>query len=132
MIRLVAPAHCAQPLALLALLFSASAVAAAAETEAVRLFEEHVRPTLIDHCIRCHGEQKQQGGLRLDSREGWIAGGDSGPAILPGKPDASILVGAVRYQNVELQMPPRGTLPEATIAAIEKWVQLGAHRSSLD
>ena len=90
------------------------------------LFEKHVRPTLIDQCIRCHGEKKQQGGLRLDSREGWMTGGDSGPAIVPGDPDRSLLVNAVRYDNADLEMPPKGVLPEKTIAAIEEWVKLGA------
>lgn len=92
----------------------------------LELFEKHVRPTLVEQCIRCHGEKKQQGGLRLDSREGWMEGGDSGAAIVPGQPDESLFVQAVRYTNNDLEMPPKGVLPQATIAAIEQWVRLGA------
>ena len=97
------------------------------EAASLELFEDHVRPTLVDQCIRCHGEKKQRGGLRLDSAEALLQGGDSGPAVIPGDPDASLLVQAIRYDNVELEMPPRGRLAARTIAAIEKWVRLGAH-----
>ena len=55
---------------------------------ATELFEKHVRPTLVDHCIRCHGAEKQQAGLRLDTREGWLQGGDTGPAIVAGNADS--------------------------------------------
>ena len=94
--------------------------------KAIELFEKQVRPTLIDQCIRCHGAEKQRGGLRLDTREAWTKGGDSGPAIIPGDPDASVLLNAIRYENPELEMPPRGKLPEHTIAAFETWVKTGA------
>jgi len=96
------------------------------EKRSLELFEKHVRPTLIDHCIRCHGPEKEQGGLRLDSRSGVIEGGDSGMVITPGDPDDSILVNAIRYHDPGLEMPPRGKLPGATIEAFEQWVQLGA------
>lgn len=67
-----------------------------------------------------------KGGLTLDSRSGWIAGGDSGPAIVPGNVEESLLIEAVRYQNVDLQMPPKGKLSAAEIAVLEKWVKSGA------
>ncbi len=109
------------------LVFSIVRPASADEVASLELFEQHVRPMLLDHCIRCHGPKKQQAGLRLDSRDALLKGGDSGPAIKPGDPDVSLLVEAIRYENIELEMPPRGRLPERTIAAIEEWIRLGAH-----
>src|SRR4051812_29901588 len=66
--------------------------------EAVEFFEKSVRPVLADQCLKCHGPQKQKGGLRLDSRATALSGGDSGPAIVPGKPDESLLLTALRQQ----------------------------------
>ena len=97
------------------------------QAASLELFEKHVRPTLLDQCIRCHGAKKQQAGLRLDSREAILKGGDSGPTVKPGDPQASLLLKALRYDDVNLEMPPRGKLPDKTIAAFEKWIQLGAH-----
>ena len=102
-----------------------SAVAAADQAESLEIFEKEIRPALLEHCVRCHGETKQQGGLRLDSKEGWEQGGDSGPAIAAGD-SASLLLEAIRYESGGYEMPPKGKLPEATIKAFEKWVQLGA------
>ncbi len=110
----------------LALSAALSAAISGADRDGLDLFERTIRPTLLDHCIRCHGEAKQQGGLRLDSRDGWMIGGDSGPAIVPGKPEESLLVNAVRYESTELEMPPKGILPEASIKAIQQWIKLGA------
>ena len=95
-------------------------------SRSLELFEKHVRPALIDQCIRCHGPEKQQGGLRLDSREWLYKGGDSGAVITPGDPADSILFQAVEYEDPALEMPPRGRLPEATIAAFKSWIELGA------
>ncbi|MCA9182288.1 MAG: PSD1 domain-containing protein [Planctomycetales bacterium] len=89
-------------------------------------FEQHIRPLLIEHCYECHGDQDQSGGLRLDSRTAWQAGGDSGALLTAGKPNESRLVEAVRYENLNLQMPPSGKLSAGQIAAIEQWVTLGA------
>jgi len=91
-------------------------------------FETKVRPVLVQHCYGCHSRQakKLRGGLRLDSREAMLAGGDNGPAIIPGQPDKSRLVEAVTYTNVDLQMPPRGKLSEAAIADLTAWVKMGA------
>ncbi|NND97780.1 MAG: DUF1553 domain-containing protein [Pirellulaceae bacterium] len=91
----------------------------------LELFEKHVRPLLLDQCIRCHGPEKQQGGLRLDSAKWLRKGGDSGPILSPGDPDESLLIRAVRYKDPALEMPPRGRLPDTTIAALEDWVALG-------
>src|SRR6056297_1349271 len=99
--------------------------AAAADAEAAREhFEKAIRPVLVRECIRCHGPEKQQGGLRLDSRQGWADGGDSGAAIVPGDPPASLLIEAMRYEGYE--MPPRGKLDDKTLAAFETWVAQGA------
>jgi hypothetical protein len=91
-------------------------------------FENKVRPVLVQHCYGCHSGQakKLRGGLRLDSREAMLNGGESGPAITPGQPDKSRLLSAVAYKNLELQMPPRGKLPEAAIADLTTWIKIGA------
>lgn len=116
------------PLSLaLAVLLTARA-AAAPSAEALAFFENKVRPVLVAHCYKCHGgdEKKPKGGLRLDSRAGALKGGDNGPALLPGEPGRSRLIEAVLYQNVELQMPPKGKLPDAAIADLTTWVKGGA------
>ncbi len=87
-------------------------------------FEREVRPVLVGKCIQCHGATKQEGGLRLDSLEAILEGGDSGPALVPGKPEESILIDALNHNGFE--MPPTGKLPDDTIAQIEKWVHAGA------
>ncbi|HKB36331.1 MAG TPA: c-type cytochrome domain-containing protein, partial [Gemmataceae bacterium] len=88
-------------------------------------FEKKVRPLLTENCLACHGPQKQRGGLRLDSRAGVMTGGDSGPAIVPGKPDESLLIKAVHYTG-EPKMPPKTKLKSAQIAALTEWVRQGA------
>ncbi len=90
------------------------------------LFESRIRPLLVERCQECHGEKKQEGGLRLDSRAAWQAGGENGPVIQVGSPDASRLIEAVRYGNTELQMPPTKKLSEREIADLETWVKMGA------
>jgi hypothetical protein len=107
---------------------SAAAGDARAEptVEQVEFFEKQVRPVLVEHCYECHsGEAKRlEAGLRLDSRAAALAGGDSGPAVVPGKPDESPLIQAMRYESFE--MPPRGRLPDETIQALAKWIEMGA------
>ena len=113
--------------AVFALLHALTSCAVADDkARSIELFEKHIRPTLIEHCVRCHGPKKQQGGLRVDSPEGLSKGGDSGEIITPGDPDDSILITAMRYEDISLEMPPRGKLPDKTIKAFEQWVQLGA------
>src|SRR5690348_4542694 len=99
-------------------------VAAPPTAEDLEFFEKRVRPVLVEYCFECHagGEKATKGGLRLDAREGWAAGGDSGPAIVPGKPDESLLIQAVRYDDTALQMPPDGKLPQAVIDDLVAWV----------
>ena len=94
--------------------------------EELDFFEKRIRPVLVEHCYACHsGTSKIKGGLRLDSRDGWKKGGDSGTAILPGKPDESLLVEAIRSDG-DLKMPPQGRLPQNVIDDIERWVKMGA------
>ena len=71
-------------------------------------FEKKIRPLLIKHCYECHSEEaeERQGGLLLDRRSGWIEGGDTNKAVIPGEPNASLLIKAVRYADENLQMPP--------------------------
>jgi hypothetical protein len=90
----------------------------------LRLFESEVRPVLVARCGRCHGEESQKAGLRLDSLVGMLRGGDSGPAIVPGDPEASHLLSAVRHESWE--MPPDGRLDERAISAIEAWIASGS------
>src|SRR5262252_6039054 len=92
-------------------------------------FEKRVRPVLVEHCYPCHSAQseKVKADFRLDSREGLLKGGETGPAIVPGDPDSSLLIKAVRYTNPDLQMPPKkGKLPQARIDDLIAWVRAGA------
>ncbi len=95
--------------------------------EQLEFFEQKIRPLLIQRCYECHShDQKIKGGLALDSRAGWQAGGDSGTAVVPGDPDGSLLVKAVRYSDPDLKMPPAGKLKDAEIKLLEQWVKDGA------
>jgi hypothetical protein len=91
-------------------------------------FEARVRPLLADRCYKCHSTQanKHKGGLQLDSRAGILKGGEGGPAVVPGDPDRSRLIQAVRQQGGSLKMPPGGKLPDMQIAVLEEWVRRGA------
>lgn len=99
-----------------------------AQSPAEELFEKKIRPVLETQCVSCHNAKLKApfGGLRLDSREALLRGGDSGPALAPGDPEASLIIKALRYENRKLQMPPTGKLPSETIAAFEEWIRLGA------
>ena len=110
----------------LLLIFHAVAVASGQEPtpEQSRFFEEKVRPLLVEQCFRCHSETKQEGDLRLDARSAILAGGESGPAVVVGKPDDSLLIDAVRYRSLE--MPPDRRLPKSEVDVLVKWVEMGA------
>ncbi len=98
----------------------------ASERMALDHFENSVRPLLEAECIKCHGPRKQKGGLRLDTPAAVMAGGEGGPVIRQGDPDASRLIQAVRYLDQDLQMPPRSRLLDDEISALVRWVQDGA------
>lgn len=104
----------------------ASSLLASEDDRARELFEKKIRPTLLAKCVDCHGAEEQEAGLRVDSKQGWMVGGDSGPAIVPGDPDASLLIRAIRYSDPALQMPPEGKLSEQELKAFEQWVRWGA------
>ena len=91
-------------------------------------FEKQIRPLLAERCYECHSaEKKQKGGLSLDTRESVLKGGDTGPALVAGDPEKSLLIEAVRYKNHDLQMPPKKRLPDGEVKALEDWVKMGAH-----
>jgi mono/diheme cytochrome c family protein len=105
----------------------AGSLAAADETptpQQVEFFELKVRPILAGTCQKCHGATKQKGGLRLDSRDSILKGGESGAAIVPGKPDESPMIDAINYRGLE--MPPTGRLGDREVAALTEWVRMGA------
>jgi len=90
------------------------------QPDGVEFFEKKIRPLLAEHCYECHSAgKKTKGGLNLDSREGWMKGGDSGMTLVPGDPEASLLIKAVRYKDKEFQMPPKRKLSDAQIADFE-------------
>jgi hypothetical protein len=95
--------------------------------EEERFFEEKIRPSLVRYCYECHSAgEKIRGGLNLDSRDGWLHGGDSGTAIVPGKPDQSLLYVAASWGDPDLEMPPREKMPAAVIADFRRWIEMGA------
>ncbi|OYW19122.1 MAG: hypothetical protein B7Z55_09450, partial [Planctomycetales bacterium 12-60-4] len=108
----------------LSLLAAVSNAAEELTPQQVDLFELHVRPVLVTHCIKCHGDAKQEGALRLTQLEELLRGGESGPVIVPGKPDESLMLEALRYESLE--MPPDHPLDPKLIAGIEKWIANGA------
>lgn len=101
------------------------ALAGQAAEPNVEFFENKVRPVLTEHCISCHGEKKQSGGLRLDGKQATLKGGDSGPALIAGKPSESLIVKAMKHEG-DLKMPPKGKLPANIVADIAKWIETGA------
>ena len=95
-------------------------------TAGIVFFEKEVRSLLVKHCYECHSGKEVKGGLRLDTRDAVLRGGDSGAAIVPGDPENSRLIAAVRYKDADLQMPPEIQLSLSEIATLEKWVLIGA------
>ena len=113
------------------MLLGISSVAEAADPnrKGLDFFEAKIRPVLVEHCYECHsagalGKNNLKGGLFLDSRDGSRKGGESGPAVVPGKPDESLLITALKHDS--FKMPPKGKLPDELIAHFVKWVEMGA------
>jgi len=103
----------------------ASAAQGEHSPEAIEFFEKKIRPLLASNCYNCHSASTNaKGGLRVDDRNGLVMGGGSGAAVVPGKPDESLLIQAVRYEGFE--MPPNKKLTDEQIADLEKWVADGA------
>ncbi len=91
-------------------------------------FEKKIRPVLAENCYECHSEKskKVKANLFLDRKQGWIEGGDSGPVIIANKPEDSLLMKAIGYHDNDLQMPPKGKLPESVMDDFSKWILMGA------
>ena len=100
---------------------------AADEPTGIDFFEKKIRPVLVQHCYECHSADAKalKAGLLLDSRDGWKLGGDSGPAIVPGKPQESLLIQALKYAD-GMEMPPKGKLSDEVVADFVKWIEQGA------
>ncbi|HVK07906.1 MAG TPA: c-type cytochrome domain-containing protein, partial [Gemmataceae bacterium] len=104
-------------------------IARANEPGGLEFFEKKIRPVLAEQCLSCHSAaaaqaKKLKAGLYLDTRDGLLKGGDSGPAVVVGKPGDSLLVRAMHFSG-DTKMPPKGKLPAAVIADFEKWVAMG-------
>jgi len=127
-VRKVAPAVAAPRACLLALVLASSGTLRAepADSSSEAFFERSVRPVLAGTCFRCHGGDKVSGGLRVDTREVLLAGGDSGPAIVPGDSDGSLLIRAVRRLDDVSAMPPDAPLTPQQIEHLAAWVKEGA------
>src|SRR5262249_35840457 len=96
----------------------------------IEFFESKIRPVLVEHCYRCHSEEarkkgKLKAGLLLDSKAGLLKGGETGPALVAGKPRESLLLKALRHEG-DLHMPPSGKLAAAILSDFEMWIKLGA------
>src|SRR6188472_2177448 len=102
----------------------------AATVEGEQFFEQKIRPVLTQHCYACHSaaadqNKKLKGRLFVDSAEGLLTGGDTGPAIVKGKAAESLLIKALKHDGLE--MPPTGKLPAEVVADFVKWIDMGAH-----
>jgi hypothetical protein len=110
--------------------FATAADPKATEAAGIEFFETKIRPVLVEHCYRCHSadaqkNKKLKAGLRVDTREGLLRGGDSGPALVPGKVAEGALLKALRHTD-NIKMPPKGKLPENVLADFATWVKNGA------
>ena len=92
----------------------------------VEFFQKQIFPVLKKECFSCHDTASRKGGLRADSRQALVAGGKSGPAIVPGDPEKSLLIETIRYQHARLKMPPKKQLPQAMIDNFVQWIGNGA------
>jgi len=110
---------------LIPLVLMAPANSIGQETDYREFFETRIRPVLVKNCFSCH-TNSQLGGLLLDTREHLLKGGQSGPAIVPGKPEESLLIRAISHADERLKMPMGGKLTDQEIADLKTWVKMGA------
>src|SRR5436190_1882402 len=105
---------------------SASAAPPDSQAQGIEFFEKKIRPVLVEHCFKCHSAEAKEpkGGLLVDSRDGMRVGGETGPAIVPGNVKESLLLSAIRHEDLE--MPPDKRLSDAIIADFVKWIEMGA------
>ena len=108
-------------------MFGAWPAIAADDPPAIEFFEKEVRPLLVRRCFECHGPEAKrlEGGLLMNGHKSLLEGGDTGPAIEPGRPDESLLIDAITYEG-DYEMPPKGKMPDEEIALLKKWVAMGA------
>ena len=112
-------------MAVLVLLFPGVALTQQPSAAQVKFFESHIRPALVKYCYSCHSvDGESRGGLLLDTRQGWLQGGDGGQAIVPGKPEVSLLWEAINWEGYE--MPPSKKMPADVIAKFKEWIEMGA------
>ena len=106
----------------------ASAAQAPDTKEGLEFFEKHIRPVLVERCYECHSAQakKVKGKLLIDTKEGLLKGGETGPAVVPGNIEKSLLIQAIRYSHEDLQMPPKDALSKAQVASFAQWIKMGA------
>ncbi|MGI8965320.1 MAG: PSD1 and planctomycete cytochrome C domain-containing protein, partial [Limisphaerales bacterium] len=121
--------HQCSSVALILFLFSFSLRAAEPSPTDLAFFENKIRPIFADKCYKCHSHDapKLKGGLSLEFRETILKGGETGPALVPGNPESSLLIKAIRYGDPDLQMPPKGEkLSDAQIEDLVQWIKMGA------
>jgi hypothetical protein len=128
------PKSCFRTLIVAALALAASATLCSAQTstpEQIAFFEQKIRPVLVESCYQCHSAQakldkKLKGSLYLDTRDAVLKGGDTGPAIVPGQSVKSLLMKAIRWEDADIEMPPKKRLPDSVVADFAKWIDMGA------
>ncbi|MFO0889916.1 MAG: c-type cytochrome domain-containing protein [Isosphaeraceae bacterium] len=110
------------------LLHASPARAAGDDATATAFFESKIRPVLVEQCYNCHSGKtgKPKGGLRLDSREAVLKGGRTGPALVPGKPEESLILKALSHEGDVAEMPPDAKLPDPVLADFRRWIASGA------
>ena len=111
--------------AALFMLFGGLEAARADDAAKLAFFESKIRPVLVEQCQNCHGPKKQQSSLRTDSRDALLKGGDNGPAVVVGKPEASLLVRVLKYDH-DIKMPPKNKMNDPIIKDVESWIREGA------
>src|SRR2546423_5550161 len=104
----------------------AAAIIGRANDSGEQHFIDRVQPLLESRCVSCHGPDKAKAGLRLDSREAMVKGGENGPAVIPGRPSESLLLQAVMHSKKDLEMPPKEKLTTNDIAVLARWIRDGA------
>src|SRR6476619_3177762 len=104
---------------------AATAAPTKADPAGLDFFETKIRPVLVEHCYKCHAAEAKiiKGGLRLDSRAGLLKGGDTGPSVVPGQAEKSLLLKALKYDGIE--MPPKGKLAESVVKDFATWITMG-------
>lgn len=119
-----------KPFALIAvcMLLGSFGLQAAPSPDQIDFFEKKIRPVLVEHCYKCHSqtEGKSRGGLTVDTKQGVLQGGDTGPSVDGNDPNKSLLIKAMRYESDDLEMPPKQKLPANVISDFEQWVRMGA------